>query len=543
VAVSSKRSRRAALAVLLILLALAGALVFHRRASEPAISDLEAAAQVHETVQVGGTTVHVANGIVQGSVPAYLARRATGLAYLKAAAERDPIAALPGEDLASFGTAVDDLAGTEATLVAAQTSAADAAAVRSLYPIDFLRAIGSAEAARRAFIATGSDTDEAAYDRSLHQALVQYRIDLNNFSNAEARALSGEERTYAVADALVSGDTISAAVSSLAAADTAALHELERREQCAADDSASCIAADLAYPDLSVPSSPISQDAFERSRSVRSILAQATSDPSIAAASTTVYSIPDSVCADAPGSPLFILYSEHIESGTVRTPLLVSDMRFLPTTEQDPYVQYFGNFQYFWYPSLTHYKCAQIQADTSLVAAIAAAAALGKDDPLSRRTASTTAIAALSHDEAALAGMLVTESAAAAYAADALHYADSLDAAGLTAAQELYLRFALRAGALAPTIEKIAFIERANAALASSVPTDVQARRLFLSESGFVALFLGDNRSFYGSTQPLLPPDTMPLSEQPYVYFSQLPRSADLSNLEQSIAAFYALYR
>lgn len=124
------------------------------------------------TVDVRGESYVFTDGRLQGadldSAQNYAAMR---LAYAAMLARIDPLFGYPAEDTAQLRDAIDDIERSLAKLTDIQEGPRDAAAIRVLYPIYFMRNVADMEDARRAFINLPSETTYRAYRREQLVAL------------------------------------------------------------------------------------------------------------------------------------------------------------------------------------------------------------------------------------------------------------------------------------------------------------------------------------------------------------------------------------
>lgn len=506
-------------------------------------------AGVRATVQWRGRPYLVDRGAIEpaeGRVPVL---SVLTLAYKKSLAERSPLIALPGEDIESMRAAVRELADAQRSLAESAGTSADAGAVRALYPIQFLYALADAEAARRAFVLSGEDVDGARYDRALAAAFSAYRRDLVRFRAAFSREVRNQGISYAVADAIVSKEAIESALERLwSAADST--RQLDRaRAACVRGDTRACLPSDILIPDVAVPEpAPLTSDHIRRAQEIRQMLSVAFDLPALTAAPMVALS--DSSCARGfPGAPIFTMGRSRIAATEVPAPYMLGDARFLRTdAAASEFLTYAASAEitYLWYPSLTHYKCLRLQADTSAITATIAVRTLSELSPLSTFAQDASLASDLRALEDRLSGDLVTqESDAALYLATAQRIVNDLPDDLRGDVLTLMLQFKYHTGALADTIMKMALIEKANLTLSKrGVPTDLGAPRLFFSESGFIPLFLGDNGSLIRKTDDrLMPANTLLPSEEPYTYYSAMALDpAAKRDLIDDMAIFAELY-
>ncbi|MSU73952.1 hypothetical protein EXS56_02315, partial [Candidatus Kaiserbacteria bacterium] len=286
-----------------------------------------AKAHVSDVVEWHGKSYEVRGASVYGGQSHTLVSRDTlpllTLAYQKTIARRSPLLAVPGEDMDRLRGAIAKLEWVQSSFLAHAKTPEERSAITDLYPVRFLSALAAAEDARRAFVASGKDTDAFAYDSALQTALSVYRADLTRFRYSFNRAVSNSDITYATADALVSRDTLASAFEQLHEALLAVKSRIQRRSDCVRGSTHVCDTGDLTYPKADmVPSVQIDSASLATVRQVQSLVASALSNPAILTSSLVV--LPDNVCsADSPGKPVFILYQNIFEGEPVPAPLFL----------------------------------------------------------------------------------------------------------------------------------------------------------------------------------------------------------------------------
>lgn len=470
------------------------------------------------------------------------------LAYQKTIARRSPLLAIPGEDMERLRGAISKLEWAQHSFVASAKTPEEKSALANLYPVRFLSALAATEDARRAFVASGSDTDAFAYNAVLQTALSVYQADLMRFRYSFNRAVSNSDITYATADALVNRGALESAFEQLHEALLTIKSRIQRRSQCARGNTHVCDTNDLTYPSADIVLKvEIDSASLATVRQLQSLVASAFNNPEILTSPLVV--LPDNVCsADSPGKPIFVLYEKVFAGEAVPAPLFLGDARFIKTDSAlSPFLQYFVSHgvSYLWYPPQTHYKCLLVQSDTSTLLATLAVQKLISESPLSIYAKDSELASDLRAIEYRFThGNSLQEADAIDYLTLAASLGDSLPESEAAGVESLTLQFKYKTGGLGETIRKLALIEHANLTLSlRGIPNDVSVPRLFFSESGFLPLFLGDNGSFIDGTRRLMPRNTLTVSDEPFIYYSTMSHSTEsIRRLTYDIAFFGNLY-
>lgn len=451
------------------------------------------------------------------------------VAYAREFAERAPLLALPGVDLAHFDESITLLETAASRLAEAQDTDAERLDVaRALYPLSFLRAALGLEEARRAFLVSGAADDLRTYDQAQRSVLAALRRDLSAFERAFRRQVPGSDGRHVVADKYVDRDALLTAFAAMRREIAKTEREMLVRRLCA-----------IGLTGCAIPPLPAdvpqgeeagNEDALiGRARRVRSLTADIFEQPEILREPIIVTEGSDCFRPGEPGA--FFLYDEHMpeEYPNARRTALASDMRFL-RTERFPQVPLYRllakrGVEFVLASPLLHYACMDLGADLGRVSAIRAVRDTALASPLSG-AASQGARTELSRLEAALAGDIVREADARSYldAARALAARGELTPVASTDVSELILGLALGTPGLPDALILFAKTELLDAdANRRGIPSDLSAENLFFSRSGFELTFMTHNPSIFQTSPFALERAHVPESREPYAYLSKLP--------------------
>jgi len=486
-------------------------------------------AQVNERVVVDGTAFDVNGKNVSMAstgepVEGEAALPALRLAYAKVAAERSPLMALPNIDIASFNTDISDLSDTESMLAGIQSTTSDKVAVgSSLYPISFLQAASATEAARLAFIASGSDTDEAAYERAQMEAVNAYQSDIASFKSSFQEIVPASTDEYADATYVITRAGILNELQSLAEGNETVSSVLQSRDACIAGKFDECDPSALQFATTTAPApQQISPSQEQLADQVFSIWKKL----SVPGAYTTQQiDLSQSACADElGGADRFVLV---LSGTTVEKLTYLGDIRFVKASDESETA--FGTFMasrgitYVYDSPLSHYTCSALDDDLADIFSVWDISNFARTTPMSRYATGSQAVQLRTLEAKLGSGTTIDESDAVTYLIDAMQASTTAPSAMTQQLNSLYLeRFDGDAG-LPRFVQNIAWIESANVQLYHQhVPIALDAEYLFYIRSAFLGLFLSNDPSVVGPQPQPFPLDTVPIAQQPYVLFSQL---------------------
>ncbi len=514
--------RRAVLCILagIVFLVLIGTVISRDQShAEKFYSDALRAHDISTDVLVDGHTARVHEGVasLSGESTEKQSREALRLAYARTLAERNPLFAFPGTTPSDLTYAVDVLEATANQLADLHKEDGRVGLIRtSLYPIEFLRAAAAAETARLEFIAHTDSRHEQEYELAVRKEITAYVSDLRAFRDAVSKAIPDSTPAYVAAGKIVSKTTILSAIAAIKAGLQASVHQFDRRILCLRGHVGRCNPEDLSLPTLNVPEPDyIDAEYIVRAREVRSFYANMVDDSQIRDAPLIVLS--KSTCvADAPSPPIFVVTETTTAQGapTHNRPLFVGDVRFIRIDEYGDLPFYKDlrsrGMEFVLSPPLLHYECMDGAREANAI--------------LSTRA-------------------VLSASSSVLYQADAIRTANenalSGDPAGI--AQALAIKY--NSMQFDQSLRDIAWAEQKNLhLLRQGLRPDLNITNLFVSRSGFVALFATHNTSFFEKELALFPASYIPASQQPYLYDSQTPSGAEKRKLRQDVKEYVLLH-
>jgi hypothetical protein len=509
-----------------------------------------AEAHTDESVIISGQTYRVTDGLIIGTdVRAYSAMefRVLSLAYRKILTERNPLFALPGVDPVSFSTTITALRDSRDAFTKDQAHARDSNLVqRALYPISFLSAANELEAARLAFIQSGSSEDARTYERDQVRTAAAYTSNLAQFGEAFRILVPAGSGSYATGNVIVGRDDILHAINILMRGARVVEWNAFKRGLCVRGITFVCDRADIAMPfvaaSITPPLSSQQSELLARVRGqyelVRTETGRKPLDPRVSPVQLSA-----SVCIkERPGAgPVFTIGSFAQETDTVSElrdisrGIYVGDIIFVRTTANArlPFYNYFEEhgIPYVWTDPMTYYECPQLQRDESIIFSTANIVAFTKRERLSTYASGSDAIV-LSGIERRFAatGSILSE-------ADARQYLDIartliLEDKVPQYIKKIYTTLALPlsdgTAGLDESIHMVAFIDTSNRHVAQrGINFDSSARNLFFVRNAFALLFMENNPSMTGEHENLFPLNDLPATAQPYVYYSDMPDTSE----------------
>ncbi len=457
-------------------IALAAWLIFNKQHAAAFFSDVLEAQRISETVSVGGSPYQVKDGNVWQKDRVITGEEALPilkLTYALTLAKRHPLFSLEGSDPWVLATATEMLARVQEGYVELQSTAAEQALVRNLYPINFLSNEAQTEIARRAFIESPSDRTYQRYDASLTRTLVAYKKDLSVFRTAFTKAVPSLHRSYFTLEGITGTSSAIASLDSLAlgAQKTAAL--LDRRTQCLRDATYLCDSQDIQLPQLYAPeSAAVSSNAPPAVSSVVNEykLQRTRTSPAI------IVALAQSDCARGLAAPYyFAVYEER----PLRLSAIdfINDILFLPIRDggEDSLFHYFMSRGASYFPLVptAPYQCPSAGSDFSRIyATLQVARTLGKQP-----------------------GVLSEDDVISSFKT-ALDHAETNGGTQKDTLTALTLMLHDKSAGLDWLVEEIARFGETNLRMKQGgVPIATAPDFLFLAESSFFSLFQGYNLS------------------------------------------------
>lgn len=490
--------------------------------------------------------------LAQAGIPTYaMELGAKKLAYAQALAQRNPLLALPGTDLAQLDQDIAELRELKAQLYELNASSTNAALLHTLYQTDFLIALSGLEHARRAFIASGSSKDQEAYNSAAQKAFAAYHSDAAAFKKAFAAAVPKESGKFATDGDIISRADILLALDRLMEDSSYVAAAFAARVQCTRGAIRSCRANDLEPPSISVTQeATTTAQELAQAKAVRALSAQAHAQPAIAKGPMLL--LPSTQCAKnmGGGAPLFAMYAPA-SLGDKRGPfpIYVGNLRFDDThsSSSTAFARFTAAMQqkitYILDSPMLHYSCIKSAHDAGRLFAMQDAYDFAQAQNLSRYATSSQALARLEALEKKDLAVL-TERQVEEYLVEAR--ALPLPAEQESRVREMTLAYIFTSAHFDRNIGEILADEKSNIALVKKGwPIALDVPYMFFIRSSFWALLLADNQSAIPSDaiRKVFPPNTIPMDKQPYIYYSQLPHmAATTQKLIHDIDFFYSVH-
>lgn len=506
-------------------------------------SDVLEAYRVYEEVSSGNRTYVVSgsSATLGGTAVAGKERlRVLSLAYEKTLARRQPLFALPGTDLTQMLDVIEDVDDVKNRLSSLQTTSRDAQLLQNgLYPTDMLRSIVVAEKARRQFLSTGKKADALKYERALGNAIAEYQDALVRFENAFKKSVPQDVRQYAVPSAIIDRSSTLATIDMLQETASLSLSRYLKRISCVHGVIRACEKDALTYPLLNtVATPPPSSEQIALSRDIMRALTRVPFEFDDALGGRLIL-LGSSSCMvnDPDGAPIFsvrVVFPGLPESRLA--PLNVGNTLFLHAPKGSSYAKlpYLKSFvdqgiEYALAHPLIYYECPATATDLGAVMAVRDVVLFATQNELSAHAVGETAAKLHSLESRLRNAPIVYESDAATF----LHEAASLTTdpsvprAIRDAVSELTLAYTLRSGGVLSALHNISTAERMNMRQSAEqgIPMDFSLRNMIYARSALPALFLADNPSVAKEYVQVFRKNTLPPSEQPYVYYSSFAHS------------------
>lgn len=461
-------------------------------------------------------------------IPANASLSSLKLLYAQTMAERSPLFGIVGTDPTALSSAVSALATTTQAIAAAQSNAQDAQLTQSLYPIDFLRALARAEAAREAFIAEDSAANEQAYDAALHATASAGITE----SQAFALAIQTEIGTSTIFLG-TTGDTISSSRILESASDIVTRmeglsQELDARDACVSGNTTSCTVNDIALPQVAAAALPPSSDALPQlSSDVISTFSSVL--PVGYFNGAQIVRFDSSICLDEYTPPYYAV-AQPGEVDPRGRYLYIGDIIFTkPWPTIDAALPFMGAYgiTYLYDDPFEFYQCPEAESDMSTISAIANTAQFARQHPGLAPT-----------DAQALEGEVADDGYARKYVSDALSQAtSSTDEDTLVS---LALEFNEGNADLATLVQEIATLDQFNLQAAQNglLPGGNNVNQLFETHSAFPSLFLVSSTATAPAVVSIREPNASP--GLPTVLYSVLHGQVPAAQIVHDLKGSYA---
>lgn len=498
------------------------------------------AAVVSQQVELGGKLYTVKNGAVYDDQNRVLsgnkALSALRLAYAVTLARRSPILALAGSDLARLDQAIDGLASLANGFAEVQKKTRERTLIEnSLYPIGYLHAMTRTEALRRSFIQSGSDRDLALYQEAQHDSLLEYRDSLLRYQSAFMTLVPHTQKRYAMGESVVTYDSSLRAVAQLLESNSRTYEAWRRRTFCIQGSIAHCKTQDLLLPRIpQTHKQPVSQKSLAQALEIESMLARARDET--VSPSMILVNLSESACSGRKDvAPLYSINEQVLPDSPFvnRQVTFVGDIRFIKSDQYRsvPFYDLFAQRQvaYIYTAVPMHYACPEFGRDVLRVFAVQAVRDFVHEHPLSLYVPADNA-RVLRMLEAAIDVPLsqpAYEADAGAYLAAALELPQETFPEDIRhKLLELSLQFSNESAGFEYAIQSIVRIENNNLAITDKgIPVDLEAPYVLFFRSALPLLYVSNNYSVTGGNgippYPAVPTD----QQNPYVYYSTLPRT------------------
>ena len=488
------------LALALLLISWIAFFLFREISPDKFFSETLEEYSIIERVRVGNESYDVAFGIVRHEgteVAGDRALLALRLAYAITLARRTPLFSLEGTDTGSLSRAIDELDNVRRVLAGTATRPEDAVLIEtSLYPIRFLRSVVSLEESRKTFLASGSDVDEQKYRQSLNYTLSAFEQDLESYRQAFAHFVPPEiPAEYVLLSGTITSESVLAAIDALKESGEAAKVALARRDSCLEG-----LIDECKPPDLFIPLFSSDEKMSHVSLMIPPLVEEIVSMRSAAigdsenAQEESVVELLEKTCPPYSAGPYYFVQGRQEEARGPAS-FFANDLFFYRSedfkdTPGAVMMRYFAgkNVSFVFLPTTAFYTCPETGSDLGLIAAVTAVVDFaGKN----------RGVAPVAEETLLSSSRIVRERDARAYVNEAIKKARPGNVANDLAALALMLKdrsagFDMLVGEIAAFGGNDVRMKKAG------IPVDITPEYLFLTRSGFLALFMGHNRSLVG---------------------------------------------
>lgn len=486
-----------------------------------------------ETVAFDGTRYRVTDGEVYAGNAPYVGPKTLGalrLAYAKTLARRNPLFPLPGSDIAALTQSVQDLRRVESDYAASQKNGGDRSALSALYPLRFISAATVLESTRRSFLETGDAKTQVAYELALAKTFDTYRADVAAFEAAFARSVTSQAKAYATEAVIINRDSVLALFDTLQKKSVQLGEEERNRELCVRGLLRACDVSALSFFPLPAARDPaLSPELLSAARDTEALYAEVRNNPLLARAQ--IFVLARSECTAR--TPALFALERDSASGDSRV-LYLNDVQLVESARYgtDPYYRYFADrgVRYVLHDFYSQYKCFGIGSDWGVLAAMrsmqafAAASALSPYIPSDERWEFRRLTSSLAPERP-----YITDSDAIRYLmlAQRVVLRPGVPSSIRDTIASLSLEFGRRNAGFDTSTQKITRYEQYLLGIrGKGVPLEIPASYLFFVRSGFYFFFMAD--SLLGSAAEQFPANEIPAAEQPYVWYSELPRTSQM---------------
>ncbi len=512
-----------------------------------------ATAHFRGKISIGNHHYTVNDGTVsKDGLPVYgnEALPAMRLAYEKTAARREPLFSLAGVDGGQFLSAVGELSKTRDALAARQGDPSDASLVRtSLYPIDFLTALGNLEIARTEFLASGDLSDAKKYETAQARTIGAYSKDLALFRSAFLDAVPENTRTYATPLNFVTRDAVLRALDAYSRGVGDIQKTAARRQACFRGNIRACETSDIALPELDqIPHANVAQGALAFGQKNFGLLSKA----DYVFEKSPLILLPDSACF-VPSTGTSPLYAFQVrgDAGTTSpqiAPTLVGDLLLIesgPHADQ-PFYRYFAShgIRYVAMHEIDYYECLTEHRDQGSLMALRNVLKFAKTTPLSAYLSGSSAASLHSSEQVFTKSGVISEKDIVDYVREGERMVASATLPeGLSdTVVSLAVQVHDKDIGLYRTMLDIELFETMNMRMADTgIGIDFRPLFLIFTRSAFTDLFY--TGYYTQDPQTLFEKNTLPAQKQPFILFSSLPQTAagDVE-LVQDLAFFRSLH-
>lgn len=461
------------------------------------------------------------------------------LAYEKSSAERNPLMALPGVDPKKLEDATLALHKTASALADQQTNARHESLVRNtLYPFDFLASVANLERTRQEFIDDGSDENARRYRKALNATFAAYKKNLNAFKNAFEETVPMDAKQYANLTSIIRPADVLGAIDQLRTGMHKTQGALQRRVLCFEGYTSACNPSDITLPELRAQAEEVRPDALALTEEVKSLVERAGVR---LIAGEPLYLVAESRCnAKRPESQFFFTFREQPAAGNAPTyeePAPISNPVYVPSAPYAhlPYYRYFAanRIAHVVTAPFTYYECMQTDSEQGRRLAMRVVRAYALAHPVSMFADGERRESLQELEQKFAFAAIISETDIVRYMAEARAILDTpeLPQEERRAIISLVLQMHTRSLGLYQTILNINRFEPHNISISAlGADIDFTAFYLFYTRSAFASLFMQGNQSAVGTMGELFPRNTLPASEQPYIYYSELRKEAGIQD-------------
>ncbi len=495
---------------------------------------------VVEQVHIDEKTYDVSSGIVRrngNEVSENEALQALKLTYALTIARHSPFFGLAGTEVSSLESELTKLEQIMQKLVDAQKNAADAKAIETLYPIDFLHSVAVLERRRQEFLTRGTTAEAVRYDEQVAttigeyaRAISRFKVELTNIIESKRNA---DVRIVRLGGVTTTGHMLTI-VTELEQAAMQIKNEYSRRTLCHNGSTEECTDEDLALPRLPDTQAPFSDGTLPPIiEEIESVMREASGR----AESEHVYVAQQSACVADTEPPHYL----RVDTGqdrdlTVPGVRYIGELFFLSTdTPNVPLYSYFRSrgMSYSMHNPIVYYACPESGSVIGTARAITEIATFAQAHP-----------SVAPRERSELLREALREEMAVEYVRTALAELDT-STDEFKRLLELALMLTDKSAGLDLTIQHIAHVTETDLGLKTrGAPFEVNPRHWYITHSAFLSLFFAHNPLIGISTSPYIQDDRAAEEASARVLrYSELRTTVPHKKIVDDIRAFLTIER